>query len=55
MSASARIRRRPSIQRESGSCASTIVIVLKKKTTPIWRSFRPPWSRTNGGRRLRSE
>ena len=35
MSASARIRRRPSIRREIGSCATTITIVFKKKSAPI--------------------
>jgi len=39
ISASARMRRRPSIQRESGSCTMTIVAVLTAKTRPISRSL----------------
>ena len=49
MIASARIRRRPSIQRASGSCTITITAVLTAKTTPISRSLTPPWSRANCG------
>ena len=41
ISASARIRRLPSMKRESGSCASTITPVLTAKTRPIWRSLIP--------------
>ena len=55
MSTSARMRRRPSIRCEIGSCAITITAVLTAKMSPIWRSVTPLWSRANWGRRVMSE
>lgn len=55
ISARAGMRLRPSIQRETTSCATTIAPGLKAKTTSISPSPIRPWSRANCGRRLTSD